>query len=115
MIENKANINDKDNNGYTALIWASVNGHFKIVKLLIENKANINDKTNNGSTALIWASQYGYIETVKLLIENKANINDKTNHVYPSLVLSFIFALFSINNFTRSIFPYLQCSINDII
>jgi len=63
--EGKVDINKKDKNGNTALIWASQEGHIEIVKSLLANGANINEKDKYGNTALIWASQEGHIEIVK--------------------------------------------------
>ena len=39
LIENKANVNAKNNKGEAALIMASNNGYYEVVKLLIENRA----------------------------------------------------------------------------
>ena len=38
----KTNINAKDKDGWTALIWASCKGDLETVKLLIDNGADIN-------------------------------------------------------------------------
>ena len=34
--------------GYTALIWASLNGHLEVVKALVAAKADVNAKNNVG-------------------------------------------------------------------
>ena len=55
----------------TALISASKNNHFEIVKFLLENHANVNTKSKNdlskGKTALLFACEHGHFEIVKLL------------------------------------------------
>ena len=53
-----------------ALIWASYNGHFEIVKFLVENGTNA-----NSDWALRWASKNGHINIVRLLIESGADVN----------------------------------------
>ena len=82
-----------------ALSSAAINGHFKIVKLLIENDADIveavrdaplktvkfliengaNFDTRVKNEALRLASGDGCLEKVKFLIENRANVNAITN------------------------------------
>ena len=53
LIQNDANINARDEYGYTALINAVLNGHKKVVKTIIQNNDNnINAKTDDGMTAL---------------------------------------------------------------
>ena len=41
LIENGADINDMDKNGYTPLLIASWYGNEEVVKKLIDNRANI--------------------------------------------------------------------------
>ena len=84
-IKDGANVNAKDNDGNTALMWAAYNGHTERVKLLIEHGANINAKDNDGETALMQAAFYGYIEIVKLLLEYGASVNDKDNEGWTAL------------------------------
>ena len=73
----KANINAKDRDGWTALIWASCKGDLEIVKLLVESGADIDAKDNDGWTALMRASWRGYLEIVQYLVEIGADINIK--------------------------------------
>ena len=80
LIEKGANVNDKDNIGWTALMNSSLGGHKEIVGLLIEKGANVNDKCNAGLTALMYAAKRGHKEIVESLIEKGANINDKDNY-----------------------------------
>jgi len=48
-------------------MYASCNGHFKIVKLLIKNGANKNEKNNNSQDALYLAKKYKQIKIIKYL------------------------------------------------
>jgi len=59
-----AEVNAKASDGYTALLWASENGHSEVVKALLAKGAEVNAKTNNGATALMAASQNGHSEVV---------------------------------------------------
>jgi len=98
LIEEGADVNAQDKEGWTALMRASQNGHTEVVKLLIEAEAAVNamtysvmyfknifgapvpgkepgGPTEGGYTALMGASEYGYTEIVKLLIEEGADVN----------------------------------------
>ena len=77
-----ANINQQDEKGYTALIWACMTSSDEkcreIAKLLIDKGADVNIKANNGSTALIEAAANSH-EVFKLLLEKGLDINTKRN------------------------------------
>ena len=77
---NKYDINLQNNDGYTALMYASKILTFQeIVKLLIEKGANLNSQNNNDETALIIASDYYHLDIVKILVEKGAGLNIKNN------------------------------------
>jgi len=98
LLKNNANINEKNNDGWTALMLSSQHSNKKskleTVKLLLEHGANINEKEKDGWTALMMASRYSNttsnLETVKLLLMHGANINDKHNYGKTSLTLAII-------------------------
>ena len=51
----------------TPLISAAINGHVKVVELLLDKGADVNKTDKDGNTALKLATQYGHSETVTLL------------------------------------------------
>ena len=60
LIEEGADVNARDNRGFTVLIWASAWRQTEIVKLLIEAGADVNAKADmNGQTALIYVVEIG--------------------------------------------------------
>ena len=63
--------------GLTALVNASANGHFEIVKYLLQNGADVNATCKYKETTLKVASKKGHLEIVKYLVENGADENDK--------------------------------------
>ena len=65
--DTKNYINAKNNDGETALMWASYNGHLEVVKLLVTLGADVNAKDKNGNTALMWAIYNGHSEVVAYL------------------------------------------------
>ena len=68
LIEKGGNIEAKNKDQWTALIFASQMAHFDTVELLLANDANI------GINALMMAAMNGHTNTVRLLLENGANI-----------------------------------------
>ena len=74
-------INEKDSDGRTALIWAVAFEHNSVVKLLLDQRAvDVNVKDNDGRTALHWAARYNNAEGARMLLLHKdfnsANVTD---------------------------------------
>jgi ankyrin repeat protein len=88
LINLGVDVNIKDKNGSTALIYASRNGYKDIVELLLKYKADINIKNKFGNTALIYALRNGYKEIVELLLKYKADVNIKDNYGSTALILA---------------------------
>ncbi len=73
-----ADINAKDDDGFTPLHWTAIKGHKEIVELLIDNGANVNPKGDEfGMTPLHKAASKGHREITELLIANGADVNAK--------------------------------------
>ena len=73
-------VNEKNNLGKTALLYAVEFGHIEIARLLLDNKADINYKDNKGKGALIYIEEKindleegreKYIEMQKILLSFK--------------------------------------------
>lgn len=71
-LERGADINARNNNGVSALIWAANNGHVGVVQLLLQHGANINEFSNNYRTSLMWACYWGHDKVVEFLLEKGA-------------------------------------------
>ncbi|CAD7701024.1 unnamed protein product [Ostreobium quekettii] len=61
--------------GSTALIVASKNGHTAIAELLLNNGASLAHADKDGSTALIAASQHNHTSTAELLLRKGASVD----------------------------------------
>ena len=57
LLAKGADVNAKNQDGWTALMCASLDGHKEVVELLLAKRADVNAKANDGFTALIMASQ----------------------------------------------------------
>jgi ankyrin repeat protein len=77
----KANVNAKDQNDNTPLMFASEDGHLDIVNLLLlEEGVDINAKNKEGQTPLALAVLNGRKDVVKrLLLEKDIDVNAKLN------------------------------------
>jgi ankyrin repeat protein len=85
LIGQGADPNDVDQDGRTALMYASFNGHTEIVRLLLDEGAEVGIRDALGRTALLYASTGPFAETVKLLLDHHAdpNIVDNDEHFSP--------------------------------
>lgn len=86
LIENGIDINIRDKEGMTALIYASWNGKTEIVKKLLHNGADVNSADNLGWTALMLASAGGYASIIEMLILSGADIHAKSHENATALM-----------------------------
>jgi ankyrin repeat protein len=70
LIDNGANVNDTDRDGFTALMHAAKKGDKDIVQLLLENGADTNIESNNGKTALSLALHNKHEDMVEFILQN---------------------------------------------
>ena len=68
MIKHSADVNAKDEVGYTSLHDAANNGHLEICELLIKHGADVNTKNEWGETTLHQAAEEGYIDICECLL-----------------------------------------------
>lgn len=79
LLENGANINAPDKDGYTPLYGAVMRNSNDMVSLLVERGADINARNRDGMTAVMLAAGWDNIEIVQLLISKGANIRIKSD------------------------------------
>jgi Ankyrin repeats (many copies) len=75
LIEEGADVNARDNIGYTLLMYAISSNSWDLAKLLIENGADVNALNPYGVTPLMQAISGKSWDLAKLLIENGADVN----------------------------------------
>lgn len=79
LLETGANINGRDQNGWTALHRASFKGKIDAVRTLIENGIDVSARDEDGFTALHCAVESGHVEVIELLMKKGAEIEARTN------------------------------------
>jgi len=82
LIDNGANINHQDRNGFSALHFIGKAQHYDSAKILINKNANLELKDSNGNTPLMDAifNSKGNYKIVNLSIESGANLDNVNNH-----------------------------------
>ena len=75
LLQNGAEINAADENGDTALHFATANNMIKMVKLLIKRGANVNVGDTDLQSPLHLSAKMGHKEITQILIRNGANVN----------------------------------------
>lgn len=83
-----ADINIKNNNGNTALMYAVIYDRMEIAKFLCKVGADINIKNKYGDTALVFAACNGHLEIVKFLCKVGADISMKNNNGETALMIA---------------------------
>lgn len=77
LLDRGADINEKDENGITPLMWATCANERMIVRLLIERGADIHQKNKYLYNALILAVSDNQVEIVSLLLEKGARLDER--------------------------------------
>ncbi|HET8675713.1 MAG TPA: ankyrin repeat domain-containing protein, partial [Blastocatellia bacterium] len=72
-LANRANVNQQDGEGRTALFYAADRGHTEIVKLLLAKGAEV--KSEAGAKALMASACVGDLESLKAILGKGADIN----------------------------------------
>jgi ankyrin repeat protein len=81
-------IDSKDEDGQTPLLWAAASGREAVVKLLVgTGKVDVNSKDKYGRTPLSRAAAYGKEAVVKLLVgTSKVDVDSKDKYGYTPLL-----------------------------
>jgi len=79
LIKSGANVNDTNDDGWSALHYAAHKGHLAIAKRLLEGGADLTLRNNQGNTALDNAREWSWSrEVVALLSEPRYADGDRT-------------------------------------
>ena len=93
LVENGADVNKKDTNGWTALFFAAQEVNPNIVKILLENKADPNIQDNHGNVVAFtilrkWMGGKNFA-SLKEIVEHGADLTIKNNYnKFPLEIIS---------------------------
>ncbi|XP_040283439.1 kinase D-interacting substrate of 220 kDa isoform X2 [Bufo bufo] len=77
LLEKYKDVDERNENGQTALMLAAEQGNLEIVQELLQKRANCNLDDVDNWTALISASKEGHVEIVKELLDSDANLEHR--------------------------------------
>jgi len=80
LLREKADLEQTDNVGRTALIVAAMEGHLGILELLISRGASTEAKDYTGLTALSWACRKGQAQVAACLLKQQVQLKTKYHH-----------------------------------
>lgn len=68
-------VDQKKDDGFSALHLAALNGHKDVAAVLLRNRAEVDIRNNREQTPLLLAVSQGHSSLIELLVHNNANIN----------------------------------------
>lgn len=87
LINHGADVNLQDNQGETALMWASIQGNEGIVEALMKKGPDVDLQNNKGWTALMYASANSHKNVLKMLLKNTTKVNLQDSDGWTALML----------------------------
>lgn len=88
LLETGIDVDARNEDKYTSLLFAAKKGYTKCAEFLIENGADINARTPKNNTPLTLAAQRNKIDMVDLLIAKGADLNARTDKGNTALLLA---------------------------
>ncbi|TMS38043.1 hypothetical protein L596_004856 [Steinernema carpocapsae] len=84
----ESELDDTDNDGWSALLNAAHKGHIEIVQLLLDAGSAVDQTDLMGWTALMWAVYKNHLPVVEVLLEFTAHVNmiDEEDGLTPLIV-----------------------------
>ncbi|XP_068566162.1 ankyrin repeat and SAM domain-containing protein 6-like isoform X2 [Cebidichthys violaceus] len=70
-------VDSTDEEGNTALQFASASGHENLVRFLLRKGTSVDSRNNYGWTPLMQAARFGHLTVAHILLENGAEINGR--------------------------------------
>jgi ankyrin repeat protein len=78
LLASGADVNERDPDGWTALLYAVVQGNLEMARVLLKAGANVNLPAPDGWTPLMKTCLWDRVELVTLLLDYGADLNART-------------------------------------
>jgi ankyrin repeat protein len=88
LIENGADVNQKDDFGWTPLLLATAKARSDIVKVLIDSDVDLNQRSSEGYTALMLAVIGADREIIKMLLDANCALDVQDNEGRTALMIA---------------------------
>ncbi|CAJ1947980.1 unnamed protein product [Sphenostylis stenocarpa] len=88
LLENGADLNGRDQHGWTALHRASLKGRIDAVKVLVEREVEVDAKDEDGYTALHCAAEAGHADVTEFLVKKGADVEARTGRGLSALQIA---------------------------
>ncbi|MDB5100762.1 MAG: hypothetical protein JWM80_5183 [Cyanobacteria bacterium RYN_339] len=102
LVSKGANVNARDDYGYTPLMWAAQQGHNITSEALIKKGAEVDAQDKQGHTALLIATVKGHENVVRVLLKYKADPNIKAQNGVSALEYARIYKLNTLRKLMES-------------
>ena len=79
LLDRRADLNQRDRDGFNALAHASMTGFVPTLELLVSRGADVNTRSRAGFTALFWAAQFDHVPACLCLISRGADLMVKND------------------------------------
>jgi hypothetical protein len=86
LLARGADVNQRNANGYSALMCGCMCGYTDVVQILLAHGADVN--VSNGDTALMYACEHDLIALVRLLLAHGAEVNVCNGHGFTPLMFA---------------------------
>lgn len=88
LVQRGADLEGKDERGYSPLILAAFKGRTAVLRILLEGGADAMAQDRHGNSALMFAAQWGDLEAVRLLLAAGADIRARGQNGYTALKIA---------------------------
>lgn len=83
-----AEVDSRDNNSQTALMWSVKRNHLQCVQILLDFKASIDLQDTNGDSALHMACGLSHATVLSLLLDRGASLTLRNKREYACLEIA---------------------------
>ena len=94
LVKHGANINDKNESGWSCIHICARQNYIEFVNFLIENNCNVNDVNDNLKTPLMVAARHGHHKLARVLLNANADITSRNKYGQSPLYVG-MFAFFT--------------------